>query len=70
MKFCPSKNKALLAPRKGTGQTLDLPDIVDSHMVLIIRVKVRHMMRSSSLDVHANDNPEEPRNFWHYLSNS
>jgi|RhiMetdeSRZDD1v2_1073273.scaffolds.fasta_scaffold162384_3 hypothetical protein len=61
MKFCESKNKTFLAPRKGTGQTHDLPDILDSHMVVIIRVKVRHMMRSSSLDVHANDNSEEPR---------
>jgi hypothetical protein len=70
MKLCPGQNKALLAPRKGTSQTLDLADIVDSHIVLIVRVEVRHMILSSGLDEHANDNSEESRNLWHYLSSS
>jgi len=37
MKLCPSNNEALLAPRKGASQTLDLADIIDSHMVLGLR---------------------------------
>ena len=68
MQLCPGQNEALLTPWKGTSQTLDLADILDSNMVLIVRVKVRHMMLSSGLDEHANDNSEEPRNLWHHLS--
>src|SRR6185503_17580198 len=60
MKLCPSQNKALLAPRKGTSQTLDSANIVDSHMVLIVRVEVRHVMLSAGLNEHTNDNSEEP----------
>jgi hypothetical protein len=36
-------------------------------VVLIIRVEVRRMMLSSSLDEHANYNSEKPRNLWHFL---
>ena len=69
MKLCPGQNKTFLAPWKRTSQTLDLRDIIDSHIVLIIRVEVRHMMLSSCLDEHANDNSEEPSNLWHHSSN-
>jgi len=68
MKLCPGQKKTFLPSWKRTSQTLDLRDIMDSHIVLIKRVEVRHMMLPSCLDEHANDNPEESRNLWHYLS--
>ena len=68
MKLRPRQNEALPTSRKGTSQKLDPVDISDAHVVLIVRGEVRHMMLSSGLNEHTNDNSEEPRNLWHHPS--
>lgn len=67
VKLCPSQYEALLTPGKGARQSFDSLNIVNSYVVLIIRVKVRHMMLSSGLDEHTNYNSKEPRNLRHFL---
>src|SRR5439155_1138337 len=64
----PRFDEPLLAPRQRTGDHVDRVDAEDGHVVLMVRMEVRAMMRAANLDEHADDDAEEPRQLRHVSS--
>jgi hypothetical protein len=65
LQFCtvnlhPSLDEPLLRLRQATAETLDRVDRENGRLLLVIRVKMRAVMLTASLDEHPYDDPEEP----------
>lgn len=66
VKLGPRFHESLLSSRQGACEGFDRIKSEDSHIVLIIRVEVRKVVRPSCFCEHPDNDPEEPRNLWHH----
>jgi len=65
MQFGPGFDKPPLSSGARTRHQLDRIHTVDRHLILIVSVKMRSLMRRASPPVHADDDTEETADLWH-----
>lgn len=65
MQLCPGFNQTLLPLGKAAGEYFDRINSNDGHLVLIVSVKVRRVVRSAHLDKHPDDYSKKAAEFWH-----
>ena len=65
MQFSPSFNESLLPPWESARYQFDLINGINRHVILIVGMKMRPMMRCVCLPVHANNDTEESTEFRH-----
>jgi hypothetical protein len=66
MDLRPSLNESLLPSREVPSNEIYGFDIEDPHAVLIVRMKMRAMMRSTRFCKHPNNDAKKTAYFWHY----
>jgi hypothetical protein len=63
--FGPGFDESTLAPGKRTCHQLDRINAIDCHVILIVSVEMRAVMRCVNLPVHTNNDTEETAEFRH-----
>lgn len=61
MDLRPRLHQTPLADWQFAAQALERVDREDGRVLLVVRMKVRTMVRATSLDEHSDDDPEESR---------
>ena len=67
MQFGPSLNQSVLASWQRTRNYLYGVNAIYSHIVLVVRVKMRDVMWRADFYVHPDDDAKEPAEFGHGL---
>jgi len=65
MDFGPGFDEPLLRLGQAAAQAFNRVHGEDSRKVLVVRMKMRSVVLSAGFDEHADDDPEEPREFRH-----
>ncbi len=68
VEFRPCLDQPLLPPGQGAGKEFHGLDSEHPYMLLVIRMEMRRVMRSSGLRKHSYDDPEEARQFGHAVT--
>ena len=65
MKFRPGFDQSPLPPRQSSREQFNRIKTEDSHIVLVVGMKVRRVVRDADFHIHSDDDPEESAQFWH-----
>ena len=67
VKFRPGLYQAPLTPREFAGDQFDGIEAEDRHIVLVLGVEVRQVVRCPDLHVHTNNDTKKAAEFWHIV---
>ena len=65
MQFSPGLDEPALCAGQLSYQELNRVDTKHGYVLLVVGVEVRRVVRLTELHEHADDDPEEPAEFWH-----